>query len=382
MNLWRWFGVFIFVAGLICFTSASKLPVYAGEKKDQKVDDTKKEEPKKDDTKKEEAKKEEPKKDDPKKDEPKKDDTKKEETKKEEAKSASGDTFVWKAFDPKSKGFFQKIETTTKQTIKVSEQQVPQEQKQTFIIQWTPKEMKDGNYVVAQKIVGVDMSINIGGNNISFNSRSTTKPKNPMTDFFDKLINQELTYVIDSKTWEVKEIQGRKEFVSALTNAHPQMRQLLENIMSEDALKKMAEPTWFALPSGPVEKDATWKKESTLDLGPIGTYKTTFDFTYAGKDKINIATKLDYTAPGSNKQGGLPFTIEKANLTSKGGSGEAVFDREKGRFASSKTSMKLAGDLTINVGNMSTVVNLDQDQESVVTSMDENPWRDAASEKK
>src|SRR6266516_1543414 len=117
MNLWRWLGVSLFVLGALCLVTTAKLPVYAAQDK-------------KDEGKKDEAKK----------DAGKKDETKKDEGKKDE-----------------------------------------QKQEQTFMIQWTPLDMdKDNNYVVKQKIVGVKMKIDIGGNNIAYDS-TAKNPKNPMT---------------------------------------------------------------------------------------------------------------------------------------------------------------------------------------------------------
>src|SRR5437588_6697272 len=41
-----------------------------------------------------------------------------------------------------------------------------------------------------------------------------------------------------------------------------QMKKLLESILSDKALSKMAEPAWYAYPeSGTLAKDQTWKKD-------------------------------------------------------------------------------------------------------------------------
>ena len=67
--------------------------------------------------------------------------------------------------------FYQEMETVTTQTMKVQGQEVKQTQEQTFWLEWTGQEpSKDNNLVVKQKIVGVDMKIDIGGVNISYKS--------------------------------------------------------------------------------------------------------------------------------------------------------------------------------------------------------------------
>src|SRR5262249_49803455 len=153
-----------------------------------------------------------------------------------------------------------------------------------------------------QEIVGVKMDIDIGGQKISYNSAdAATQAKNPMTDFFQALTKQKLTFVI-SKDLKVEDIKGREQFIKALGETNPQMQQLLSNILNKDALTKRAEPTWWAPPpSGKATKGETWTKTSNLDLGPIGTYKTNFTFTFEGQegdlDKISIKADLKYSPP-------------------------------------------------------------------------------------
>ena len=81
----------------------------------------------------------------------------------------------------------------------------------------------------------------------------------------------------------------------------------------------MAEPTWWAVPQKTGAGDK-WDGKSTLDLGPIGTYNTTFNFTYEGStnnvDKVKIDADLKYTAPPKDKTG-LPFIIKDATLSGK-----------------------------------------------------------------
>src|SRR5262249_4367731 len=147
---------------------------------------------------------------------------------------------------PKDKAYFyQKLETNTEQKMKVTNQEINQKQSQTFYIKWTVKEKsKDGNWVVTQKIEGVEMRIEIGGNVISYSSlKPKDKGQNPMTEFFDQLTKLELTLTI-APDLTVKSIDGRKEFIDKLAQTNPQMQKLLDSILSEAALKQMSEPTW------------------------------------------------------------------------------------------------------------------------------------------
>lgn len=289
---------------------------------------------------------------------------------------AQDEKLVWKAFDPKeTKSFYQKLETTTTQDMKVMGMGVQQKQKQTIYVEWTPLEKKDNNWVVKQKIIGVDMSIDIGGNKISYNSLADNQPNNPMSDFFKALLSMELTLTI-SPDLKVSKIDGRDEFVRKLGNTNPQMEPLLKSILGEEALKQMAEPTWGAFPAADAKKGATWKKESKLDLGPMGVYDSTFNYTYDGADKdnldkVSIKASMKYGVP--TKKDGLPFTIKDAKLSSTEGSGTALISRKKGRIEKSEVKMKLQGELTIDIGGMDTKVELIQDQVSNVETTDTDP---------
>jgi hypothetical protein len=362
MNAWRWLGLSLFLLGALCFISTAKFPVLAGGKDKDKDKDAK--------VKDKDAK-------DKDKDAKDKDkDKDKEKDKKVVPPPPAGDKLEFKAFT--GKPFFTEQTTKTKQVMQVMGQKVNQNQEQTFMIQWTPEDKdKDGNYVVKQQIVGVKMKIDIGGNNISYDS-TLNNAKNPMTDFFEALMKKEsvLTFTI-TPDLQVKSIEGRDKFIKSLIDINPQMQNLLKAILSEDALKKMAEPTWWAYPKDGVlpAKDATWTKSATLALGPIGNYKTDFTFTNkgeaAGKVDIGIKTKLEYTAP--TEKAGLPFVITKAELKGENGEGKAIFDRQKGRFESTSLTMKLSGKISIDVGNMNTDVELNQDQDSTSITRDTLP---------
>jgi len=282
----------------------------------------------------------------------------------------------WKAFNKDAKPFYQELKTDTTQVMKVMGQEVKQNQNQTFIISWTPLAPdKDGNWVVQQKIIGVEMKIDIGGVNIAYNSQDDKAGNNPMTDFFKKLLEADLKITIDPKTMTVKKIEGHDELIKKLGATNTQMEPLLKSILSEEALKNMAQPTWAAFPTSAVKKGIPWKSESVLKLGPIGTYKTNTNYTYEGPDKggekIKIDATLTYEAP--TEKAGLPFVIKKATLSSKEGTGAAIFDKAKGRFDSSTMKMKIDGTLLIEVGGMETEVALTQDQTATVKTMDENP---------
>lgn len=285
------------------------------------------------------------------------------------------ETWEWKAFSKKDNKFYQTLTTETEQKMKVMGQEVKQDQKQTFYIEWTAGEPKADEWTVTQKIIGVKMNINIGGNTISYDSTDPNAPANPMTDFFKALTQAELKLTIDPKKMEVTKIEGADALIEKLGGTNAQLQPLLKSILSNEALKDMAEPTWGAFPTSPVKKGSSWTRNYNLDLGGIGQYDTKYTYTVDNMNKeegkVKIDAKLEYKAPSDKK--GLPFAIKSASLASKDGTGNAVFDREKGRIQSSDMKMKLEGKLDIEISGMTTEVQLEQTQTSSVVTSDTNP---------
>ncbi len=295
----------------------------------------------------------------------------KEKEKQKEAEKGTGatGTLAWKALEDKGKSFLQKLKTETTQNMSVSGMKNVQEQNQTFWFEWTPLgKTDDGLIKVEQKIIGLVMDINIGGNKIGFNSGDKEQKKNPMTQFFKSLEGAKFTLTIDPKTWKVKEVKGVQAMVDKLSQVNQSMKPLLEKILSEEAVKQMANPVLGVVPEkGEIPKDKKWGgKAVTLDMGPIGSYITTNTYTLEGeKDKIatiKVSTDLQYKAPTKEEAKGLPFTIESATLKSKDSGGEIKFNEAKGRIESSDLKVRLEGELKVNIANTNTVVQLEQNQ--------------------
>jgi len=298
----------------------------------------------------------------------------------EDQPKKGGAALKWK-FE-KDKVFYQKMTTVTKQTMKVMNNDVNQTQDQTFYFSWKPTKIDEekGTVTIDQEIIGVAMKIEIGGSTISYDSTKDSTANNPLGDFFKALVNSKFTITLDTKNYKVTNMTGRKEFIQRLTAANPGMKQLLETILSEEALKEMAEPTFAVVP--PKAGDKKWTRTTKLDMGPIGKYENTYNYTLektsGSGDKqtaqIKVETVLNYKEPGEQAgQGGLPFKIKSAKLKSKNPSGLVTFDMSKGRVEKSKMNLELTGTLQIEIGGQTTPVELSQTQESTVETMDENP---------
>ena len=165
--------------------------------------------------------------------------------------SGQSNKLTWK-FE-KEKPFFQKLTTKTDQNMKIAGQTITQTQSQTFYFSWTPKgeNKKDKTWDIDQKIIGVQMDIDIGGNKIQYDSTKTDGQNNPLGEFFKQLVGSEFTLTVDPDL-KVTKVVGREKFVEKLVKANTQMEPLLKEIITDDSLKQMADPAFAALPGSPV----------------------------------------------------------------------------------------------------------------------------------
>jgi uncharacterized protein DUF6263 len=285
----------------------------------------------------------------------------------------------------KGKAFYQTMTTTTDQNITVMNMKIPQKQTQTFYFKWEPKEQKGTKWVVDQEIIGVKMDIQIGGNPITYDStNAAATASNPLSEFFKALVGSKFTLTIDPADEQnpVVDIQGKKEFLNKLVKANQTMEPLLNQILSDDALKQMADPAFAVVPGKPVAKGKSWTRESKLNMGPIGSYETKYTYTYDGKDektkfdKVKVETTLKYLPPSGDAGAGaasLPFKIKSADLKSKNATGTILFDSAKGRVASSEMKLDLDGTLSIEINGATTPVTLNQSQTTTMSTSDDNP---------
>ncbi|MBY0525138.1 MAG: hypothetical protein K2R98_17160 [Gemmataceae bacterium] len=278
----------------------------------------------------------------------------------------------------KGKPFYQELKTETSQDMKVMGMDVKQKQTQTFFFSWTPVEQKDKDWIIKQKIEGVKMEIVIGGNTISYDSTNPGTANNPLSEFFKALVGSEFTLTV-GPDMKVTKVEGRDEFLKKLVAANQQMKPLLDQILSENALKQMADPSFAVVPpKGEAKKDETWENKTKLELGPIGSYDTTYTYKFLGEEKglakIGVTAALKYNAPGADgPAGGLPFKIKEAKLESKNATGTVFFDPKAGRVDNSEMNLTLEGTLQIEIGGMTTTVELKQTQKTTVKTTAESP---------
>jgi hypothetical protein len=276
----------------------------------------------------------------------------------------------------KGKPFFQETTTQVDQTMTVMGQKIKQSQQQTFLFSWTPeKQEADGSWRIKQRIEAVKMEIDISGNRISYDSTANNNAGGPLVEFVQGLVGAEFTLVI-GKDFRVRKVEGYRDFLNKLP-VNPQTGPLVQQIITEESLQKMAETAIGFCPGKAVAKGDSWVLKTRLSMGPIGSYATTYRYTYEGLvdklDQIKVDTEYKYEPPGPNAGGALPFQIVQGELKSTGSKGVMLFNRERGRLESAVCEVTFAGKLTIAIGGQNTDIELTQMQKTTVKTLDANP---------
>lgn len=87
---------------------------------------------------------------------------------------------------------------------------------------------------------------------------------------------------------KVTKVEGRDEFVKKLADANPQMKTLLSTILNDEQLKLMSEPAFTLVPDRSQEGEEGRQVAADRhheEMGPIGSYNATYDYTYDAVEK-------------------------------------------------------------------------------------------------
>jgi len=146
-------------------------------------------------------------------------------------------------------------------------------------------------------------------------------------------------------------------------------------IVTEDLLKSSIEMAFGALPANPVKIGDRWSRRLRVPAGPLGIFLFKDIMSYSGPadglEKIQVSTTFEYLPP--KEGGGLPFRITKADLKSSGAKSTVLFDRAKGRLVSYAGTFPMTGTMTIEVGGMTTDMELSATENRTIRLLERAP---------
>src|SRR5207248_3539132 len=140
--------------------------------------------------------------------------------------------------------------------------------------------------------------------------------------------------------------------------------------VSEENIKESLAELFGAVPARTVSKGDTWERKGKQDAGPLGSFELKNRYRYEGKttvgersfDRMTLTSERRYTPapPAAPGQGQLPFQFRATSLKMEDFKGEVLFDSSAGRLHEAKTSCRMKGKMTIDVGGTDTEIEMDQ----------------------
>src|SRR5258707_6524028 len=108
--------------------------------------------------------------------------------------------------------FNQEVTTETVQTMKVMNNDVRQTQKQTFYFRWTPLGKDGDNQELEQRVEGVALDMDIGGNKITYDSTLDESSTNPLAAFYKALVGSRFKEILNKEN-RVQKLEKRDDLV-------------------------------------------------------------------------------------------------------------------------------------------------------------------------
>jgi hypothetical protein len=113
--------------------------------------------------------------------------------------------------------------------------------------------------------------------------------------------------------------------------------------MVEGMVRQMIELTAIVFPDKPIKKGESWKRQSSVEMGMVGTLKIDVESTHAGTDKVGDVECAKFTSKITIAFDTGENGMVKIEIKSQENSGATWFDPARGEIMKStyKTKMKM-----------------------------------------
>lgn len=270
-----------------------------------------------------------------------------------------GVPLAWKL--NKGDEFYLRTVCTTRQTLKSVGREVKQDTEQTTVLGFKVKEKApDGGLVVEQTIER--LSVKSGGGE-------------PVVD--DRLAGVALTLTLSPKM-ELLRIEGYDRFLDKLAGDDAAVRKTLQNLVSEETLKRSVRETLAFLPDRPVREGESWQRLIDAPFGALGSLRIETTYKLEGKEDVGgkKVEKIGFTQAVEFKVGkadpAVPYHVVSGDLKADEARGTLHFDAA-GRLVQSKSKLVLRGRMVFAVAGANVETEVQQEQTTDVTLLKDNP---------
>src|ERR1700690_300459 len=216
------------------------------------------------------------------------------------------------------------------------------------------KENADGGHEVGLEILGLQMSMTLGGKSmINYDSgkKSSGDKANPVAAMLQKIIGAKVQYFMDASN-QVERIEGVDAMVDRMTAGGPADATTgLKSMFNEGYFRQIMDSSRY-LPSKPVQPGDTWPVQMEIAMGPIGTmtldYKISFQsWEPHGKRpcaRLEFQGTLKSKPDPNSKLAGMTMSISDGNT-----SGVSWFDPELGMIIETTVNQDMKMNMTVPV---------------------------------
>jgi hypothetical protein len=253
------------------------------------------------------------------------------------------------------------IATKTKQAIKVLGQEIKQDLEVVTVTSYkVAQRSMEGVVTLDQKIDSVKVTV-AGG---------------VVPGLLQQLQGATFRLTLSPK-FEVTKFEGYEELLRRLAGEDANARRVVQSMISEESLRHTAEEAFAFVPGKAVKPGDKWERKLEVPLGPLGQLNLTNAYTLdepenvQGKtlQKISVKPSVTYTLTKADAAV-LPYQIVKGDLKVEDAAGTLLFDAVAGRLVRSSMHMKLKGALTIQLNNMESPLELEQEQNVEIKALE------------
>jgi hypothetical protein len=259
----------------------------------------------------------------------------------------------------KDDGFYTKTTTKMDQSMLVNGNEVKQDLKQTVVHGYKVVSAGEDGYVLEQTIVDSKSEGNLaaGANDVAKKMKGTV-----------------FKYTF-SKDFEVKQVDGVKEYIDKISDGNAVVKQLLQSSLNEEVLRTSMHEIFRIGSDKPIKKGDNWNKDFNFPLGALGDITSKLKYTLEdvkeGVAQVKSSGKGEYGTPKKGAGGGIVVTEAKVKIDKL----ETVmqFDLKAKRLKSAKTELTMVGPMTMSVNGREVSMELNAAHSSTVEVLEKNP---------